>query len=96
MLTIRQSEILRGVYKQPIKISLGEFGDRYMEHAKANKRSWLRDEQMLNHLYGFFGKEVPLTEITPMRIEDYKLQRQGKIADCTVNRELALQWGPVV
>jgi integrase len=90
LLHIRKSEILRGVYKQPVKISLGEFGERYMEHAKANKRSWLRDEQMLNHLYEFFGKGKPLTEIAPMQIEDYKIQRQGKIADSTVNRELAL------
>lgn len=61
-----------------------------MEHAKANKRSWLRDEQMLNHLGTFFGKEVLLAEITPIQIEDYKLQRRGKIADSTVNRELAI------
>jgi integrase len=89
-LAIRKSEILRGVYKQPVKISLGEFGERYMEHAKANKRSWLRDEQMLNHLCEFFGKEKLLTEIAPMQIEAYKIQRLGKIADSTVNRELAL------
>ncbi|HVB55761.1 MAG TPA: tyrosine-type recombinase/integrase [Candidatus Acidoferrales bacterium] len=81
---------MRGVYKQPVKISLGEFGEHYMEHAKANKRSWLRDEQMLNHLCEFFGKDRPLTEVTPVQIESYKIQRQGKIADSTVNRELAL------
>jgi integrase len=90
LLALRKSEILRGVYKQPIKISLGEFADRYMEHAKANKRSWLRDEQMLSHLCEFFGRETSLTEVTPMRIEDYKLGRRSKIADSTVNRELAL------
>jgi len=90
LLHIRKSEILRGVYKQPVKISLGEFGERYMEHAKANKRSWLRDEQMLNHLCEFFGKDKPLTEIAPVQIEAYKIQRQSKIADSTVNRELAL------
>src|SRR5580698_7276012 len=90
LITLRKSEILRGVYKQPIKIALGEFGERYMEYAKANKRSWLRDEQMLNHLYKFFGKEKLLTEITSMQIEGYKLQRRGKVADSTVNRELAL------
>lgn len=87
---LRKSEALRGIYKQPVKIWLGEFGERYMEHAKINKRSWLRDEQMLNHLCAFFGKERPLTEVTPMEIEGYKLQRRGKVADSTVNRELAL------
>jgi integrase len=90
MLALRQSEILRGIYKQPVKISLGEFGERYMEHAKANKRSWLRDEQMLKHLCEFFGKETPLSEVAPVQIEGYKIQRQRKIADSTVNRELAL------
>jgi len=88
--TLRKSEALRGIYKQPVKISLGEFGERYMEHAKANKRSWLRDEQMLNHLCAYFGKERTLAEVTPMEIEGYKLQRRGKVADSTVNRELAL------
>jgi excisionase family DNA binding protein len=39
LLTVRRSEILRGVYKQPVKITFGEFGERYMEHAKTNKRS---------------------------------------------------------
>src|SRR5271154_1924044 len=79
LLTIRKSEILRGIYKKPVKISLGEFGERYMEHAKANKRSWLRDEQMLKHLCEFFGKKKQLADVTPVQIEGYKIQRQGKI-----------------
>src|SRR5579863_8075091 len=75
LLTLRKSEILRGIYKQPVKITFGEFGERYMEHAKTNKRSWLRDQQMLEHLYSFFGKERPLTELTPVDIEGYKVRR---------------------
>jgi integrase len=90
LLALRKSDILRGIYKQAVKITFGEFGKRYMEHAKANKRSWLRDEQMLNHLSAFFGKERPLTEVTPVQIESYKIQRRSKVADSTVNRELAL------
>jgi hypothetical protein len=90
LLALRKSDILRGVYKQAVKITFGEFGERYMEHAKANKRSWLRDEQMLNHLSAFFGKEKPLTGVTPVQIESYKIQRRSKVADSTVNRELAL------
>lgn len=90
LLTIRKSEILRGVYKRPVKITFGEFGERYMEHAKANKRSWLRDEQMLEHLSGFFGKERELTEVAPIDIEAYKVHRRTKVSGATVNRELAL------
>jgi len=90
LLTLRKSEILRGVYKQPVKMTFGEFGERYMEHAKTNKRSWLRDQQMLKHLYSFFGKERPLTEVTPVDIEGYKIRRKAKVSGSTVNRELAL------
>ena len=87
---MRKAEVLRGVYKRPVKITFGEFGTRYMEHAKANKRSWLRDEQMLEHLTKFFGSERQLTEITPVEIEGYKLHRRASVSGSTVNRELAL------
>jgi integrase len=90
LLTLRKAAVLRGVYKQPVKITFGDFGKRYMEHAKTNKRSWLRDQQMLEHLYGFFGKERLLTDLTPVDIEGYKIQRKSKVSGSTVNRELAL------
>jgi integrase len=57
-----------------------------MEHAKANKRSWLRDEQMLKPLAGFFGAERQSTDITPVDIEGYKRRRRKQVS----NRELAL------
>ncbi|MFI5091984.1 MAG: tyrosine-type recombinase/integrase [Candidatus Acidiferrales bacterium] len=81
---------MRGLYKQPVKITFGEFGERYMEHAKVNKRSWLRDQQMLEHLCAFFGKERPLAEVAPVDIEGYKVHRRVKVSGSTVNRELAL------
>jgi len=90
LLNLRKSEILRGIYKRPVKITVGEFGKRYMEYAKANKRSWLRDEQMLKHLGEFFGTERQLAEITAADIEGYKLRRKAKVSGSTVNRELAL------
>ena len=90
LLTLRKAEVIRGVYKQPVKITFGEFGNRYMEHAKTNKRSWLRDQQMLEHLDFFFGQERPLTELTPVEIEGYKAYRRAKVCGSTVNRELAL------
>jgi integrase len=90
LLAMRKSEILRGVYRRPVKISFGEFSARYMEHAKANKRSWLRDEQMLKQLKEFFGTERQMAEITPADIEAYKLHRRADVSGSTVNRELAL------
>lgn len=89
-MTLRKAEILRGVYKRPVKMTFGEFGERYMEHAKANKRSWLRDQEMLEHLKKFFGNERQLTDITPVDIEAYKLHRRKFVSGSTVNRELAL------
>ena len=90
LLNIRKSEILRGVFRRPVKISFGEFGERYMEHAKVNKRSWLRDEQMLKHLEQFFGSERQLADITSADIEGYKMHRRASVAGSTVNREMAL------
>lgn len=87
---LRKSEVLRGVYRQPVRISLEEFANRYMEYAKANKRSWLRDQQMLEHLKGFFSAGRQLTDITPPDIEGYKLHRRKEVSGSTVNRELAL------
>ncbi|MGI0083837.1 MAG: tyrosine-type recombinase/integrase [Nitrososphaerales archaeon] len=81
---------MRGVYKRPVKITFGEFGERYMVHAKLNKRSWLRDEQMLGNLKDFFGSERQLTEIIAADIEGYKLHRRSFVSGSTVNRELAL------
>jgi integrase len=90
LLNIRKSEILRGVFRRPVKITFGEFGKRYMEHAKVNKRSWLRDEQMLGHLKKFVGSERQLSEITSADIEGYKMRRRASVSGATVNREMAL------
>jgi len=90
LLNVRKSEVLRGVFKRPVKITFEEFGKRYMEHAKGNKRSWLRDEQMLSKLQQFFGKERQLADISPMEIEKFKLHRRESVSGATVNRELAL------
>jgi len=90
ILALRKSELIRGVLKRPVKIAFREFGERYMEHAKANKRSWLRDEQMYRNLKEFFGSERQLTDFNPAGIEGYKLHRRKEVSGSTVNRELAL------
>jgi hypothetical protein len=61
-----------------------------MEYAKANKRSWLRDEQLLKPLKEFLDAERQLADIAPPDIEGYKLHRRRKVSGATVNRELAL------
>jgi hypothetical protein len=61
-----------------------------MEYAKANKRSWLRDEQLLKPWKASFRAERYLADITPPEIEGYKLHRRKQMSGATVNRELAL------
>lgn len=90
LFALRKSEVFRGVFKRPVKITFEEFGKRYMEHAKANKRSWLRDQQMFANLKQFFGSDRQLTDFNPAGIEGYKLYRRKEVSGSTVNRELAL------
>jgi integrase len=90
LLNLRKSESLRGIYRRPVKVTLADFGKRYMEHAKANKRSWLRDEQMLERLQEFFGAGRQLSDIGAADVENYKLRRRASVSGSTVNRELAL------
>jgi len=86
LLAVRQSEVTRGIFKRPVKIAFGEFANKYMEYAKTNKRSWLRDEQMLKQLKDFFGTECDLSEIGPYR----RLQDESAQTSFRFNRELAL------
>jgi hypothetical protein len=59
-----------------------------MDYAKANKRSWLRDQQILTHLNRTFGPML-LPDITALPIEPFKLVRLLAVSPATVNRELA-------
>jgi integrase len=90
LLALRKPEILRGTFKPPVKITFGDLGTKYMEYAKGNKRSWLRDEQMLGKLTTFFGSERQVKEIYAADIEGFKLKRRKEVSGSTVNRELAL------
>jgi integrase len=70
-------------------VALSEFGEQYLEFAKINKRSWLRDEQILDHLKAFFGTTL-LRDIGPLNVEQYKQARIVDVSPATVNREVAL------
>jgi len=86
----RASEVERGEYSQSARITLAQFGEQYLDYAKANKRSWLRDEQIMAHLNAAFGK-TQLGDIGVLQIEHYKLDRlKQSVSPATVNREVAL------
>lgn len=86
---LRVSQLEQGVFAKPVRCSLAEFRERYLAHARTHKRSWQRDEQMLNNLQAFFGY-VNLDQITPVRVEAYQQQRVKAVRPATVNRELGL------
>lgn len=90
-LTAVKADILRGEFrfKRETRKRFEDFAGEYLEYAKANKRSWARDEITLKHLKSFF-KEKLLSKITPKDIEDYKRERLEKVKPPTINRELAI------
>ena len=66
-----------------------EFSKEYLEWAKANKRSWDRDEIMIKNLMPTFG-HLRLADTTPRLVETYKTKRATQVSKSTVNREVAL------
>lgn len=91
MLEARKTDIKRGEFQLPgkRKIKFEDFAEEYMEYAKTNKRSWIRDEMVLRHLIPYF-KGIPLSKINPKQIENYKQMRLEQVKPATINRELAL------
>src|ERR1700722_4034223 len=75
LLTLRKSEVLRGVYKRPVKIAFGQFGERYMPYATAHNVCGLGNKQMLKPLKKFWGSKSPLGKTPPADIEGFKLHR---------------------
>jgi integrase len=89
-----------GLARDRKEIRFDVFADEFIEkYAKANKKSWSRDETSLGHLKPFF-KDRLLSEIFPDQVADYIAQRKKAvrlvkkhpvpISPSTVNRELAL------
>lgn len=70
------------------KVKFEALVEQYLSYAKANKRSWDRDQRSLKCLSGcFVGKYV--YESTPYQIENYKIERLKALSPASVNRELA-------
>lgn len=105
----RLVEIAEGRYLEKVKdiapIKFKSFATEYLEnHAKPNKKSWLKcDVVALNHLLPRFG-ELDLSEITPFMIEQYKTEKVKELSPSSVNRHLncmrsmysrAIAWGRV-
>jgi integrase len=88
-LALRVAEVERGEYRKPTTVTFSEFGRMYLPIAEANKRSWLRDSQMIVHLNAAFGS-MQLEHIGGHAVEKYKVERRRVVSPATVNREIAL------
>lgn len=75
-----------------IQMTFSSYADEYLEtYSKPNKRpqTHRRDQILIKHLKAFFGT-LRLSEIKPMRIEQYKRARlEAGRTPATVNREVA-------
>jgi len=88
--------------KRSEKILFDDFAEMYINtYSKPNKRSWVRDQNCIDHLKLFFENRY-LHEITPLSIEQYKKLRMNEVSPRTVNIELsclkamfnkAISWG---
>ena len=94
VLAVRKAEILQGKYnlkdreKEKANILFERFAKTYLEWARLNKRSYLRDVDLVKNLMTYFtGKK--LFRITSLHVENYKSLRRNKVAPATVNREVA-------
>ena len=91
-LAVRQTEILQGKFNLEVSlrnILLRDFAGKYLDYARANKRSWGRDETSLKALLPIFG-DLPISRISSWSVERYKVERRRSVKEATVNREVAL------
>jgi integrase len=94
----RKVAIAEGKYldkRRPITTTLDELARAFLGYAKANKRSWVRDQVSIRILLETFGGKR-LTEMIPDAIERYKASRLTSTTvrgrpprPATINRELA-------
>ena len=93
------ADAFRGKYHfQKKTINFSEMVDLFLEkYSKPNKRSWKSaDRVFIRNMKPFF-RDIKLTKITPLMIEDYKKKRLEngtgrrigeKVSNSTINREL--------
>ena len=89
--TRRETEQIKKEQDALHQITFGQLADRYVEWAKANKKSWRDDEQRYQkHLSGPLGPR-PLREIVPLHLEKLKhdLDKKG-LSPATVKHCLVL------
>jgi len=95
----RKAQIIEGKFKLPnqrIKKTLFvDLAKEYLIYSRANKKSYVRDEQSIKNLSKSFSGKT-LNQISPFDIERYKIERKkvvsnrgNQIKESTINRELS-------
>jgi len=86
-----RTEVINETYEhsREFNIKFEEMSDMFLSISKTEKRSWRRDEQIVEHLLKSF-KDKLLIHIKPADIEIYKTKRKKDgVSGSTINRELA-------
>jgi integrase len=91
-LASREGDIAQGKFKlanQRLSPTFKDFSQEYLEWARANKRSWDRDEIMVRNLMDDFG-HLKLASLKPKQVEKFKIRRSAEVEKSTTNREVSL------
>lgn len=89
--SIVKSEVMRGKFElvdNTENTTLKQAIDLYLEYSKANKRSHKLDDNYCKVFSEFFGNNTRLKDITPQKIERFKLYLKQDKRNSTVNRYL--------
>lgn len=89
--SVVKSELMRGHYElvdTTENTTLNQAIDLYLEYSKANKKSYKLDDNYCKVFGEFFGKNTRLKEITPQKIERFKIHLKQDKRNSTVNRYL--------
>ena len=104
----RKVEIAENKYldkRQIPKTTFKELARLYIAYAKLNKKSWIHNVYNIKNLISFFGEDTLISDITALKIEEFKAYRRQKVKSSTVNRDLAclkhmftkaIEWGKTV
>ena len=89
--SIVKSELMRGKFElvdNTENATLKQAIDLYLEYSKANKRSHKLDDNYCKVFSEFFGNNTRLKDITPQKLEKFKMYLKQDKRNSTVNRYL--------
>jgi integrase len=70
--------------------SFKEMMDRYLEEHVSQKKSSRAYRGYVNNLLAFFDGNIPISEITPRMVNQFKMKRREKVKPGTINRDLSI------